>query len=349
MNNRRKFIGSVIGLASSSVLYSKTPAYYAIPSRKRVGKRLARGSHIRLIAPGFAIDEEKLQIALEGISSLGCSVSYSDKILSNYGYFSYPDKERAKELNLAFADPEVDAILCARGGYGCSRILDLIDYELIKENPKPLIGFSDITALLNAIYIKTGLVGFHGPVGSTLNNTYSLDMLKSILFDDSQGYIIENSPEIPEKESDNPEYNRYTIRSGTAAGISVGGSLTLLASLVGTEYEPDFRNKIVFIEDVGEKPYRIDRMLTQLSSTSTFKKAAGIVIGVCIGCDLKEDHPKSFRLKEVIEERIKPLNIPAAYGMSFGHVPENFTFPIGSNVAFNADRFQIKLLDSVLS
>lgn len=349
MNKRRKFIGSVIGLAWSSVLYSKTPGYNLIPSKKRLGKKLTRGSHIRLIAPGFAIDEEKLQIALEGIASLGCTVSYSDKILSHYGYFSYPDNERADEINLAFADPKVDAILCARGGYGCSRILDLIDYELIKENPKPLIGFSDITALLNAIYIKTGLVGFHGPVGSTLNNAYSLDMLRSVLFDNSQGFIINNSPEIPKKEIDNPEYNRYTIRSGTAAGISVGGSLTLLASLVGTDYEPDFSNKIVFIEDVGEKPYRIDRMLTQLLSSKSFKKAAGVVIGVCIGCDLKEDHPKSFRLKEVLEERIKPLNIPAAYGMSFGHVPENFTFPIGSKVAFNADSFQIKLLDAVVS
>lgn len=347
MNQRRKFIGSVIGLMSSSLLFAKpSPLENNLP-KKRLGKMLREGAHIRLIAPGFALNQEKLQIALEGIKELGCTVSYNDRITSHYGYFSNPDAYRAQELNDAFSDPTVDAILCARGGYGCTRILDLINFENIKENPKPLIGFSDITALLNAIYLKTGLVGFHGPVGSTLNNSYSIDMLKNILFKPSAGWIISNSTSIPEEEIGNAEYDRYTIHTGVASGIAIGGSLTLIASMIGTDYEPDFRNKIVFLEDVGEKNYRIDRMLTQLLSSKTFSKAAGVVFGVFKDCDLQEDHPKSFRLKEVIKDRMSELKVPSAYGMSFGHVPENFTFPIGAKVAFNADLFQIKLLEAV--
>jgi muramoyltetrapeptide carboxypeptidase len=347
MNKRRVFLTGLLGLSSTTLLPRTSLITHETPPNL-LGNKLKPGAKIKLIAPGFAIDEHKLEISIEGITQMGFEVIYDSSIMNHHGYFSNEDDFRASEINKAFANPNIDAIICARGGYGTTRILDQLDYDLIASNPKPLVGFSDITALLNAIHKKTGLIGFHGPVGSSLNNDYSQNTLNDVLRGKKSSHTIQSPISIPEDQTDNSEYDRYTIVPGIAQGKAVGGSLTLISALMGTPYEIDFTDAIVFIEDVGEKPYRIDRMLTQLRSSKTFKKATGIVFGVCIGCDVK-DVNRGFKLKEVILDRIQDLGIPSVYGMSFGHIPENFTIPIGAQVSLDTHSRTIQILEKVVA
>ncbi|CAM4418594.1 LD-carboxypeptidase [Zobellia roscoffensis] len=349
MTNRRKFIGAALSGTAATLLPNLGIANSNLNLENTLikPKRLKKGDTIGLIAPGYAIKSSILEEAKKTLRSMGFKPYHTNRIIGNYGYLSNTDEERAKDLNEMFADPNIDGILCARGGYGCTRIMQMIDYENIKQNPKTFIGFSDITALLNGIHQETGLVTFHGPVGSTLNDPYSIRQLEKVVMFPKQQLEIQNVDLLKPEFTTNPEFERYTITPGKATGKIVGGSLTLINALVGTPNEIDFTGAIVCIEDVEEAPYRIDRMLTQLIEGKTFKKAAGILIGVCAGCN-DSTNPDSFSLKEVILDRIKPLGVPAAYGMSFGHVENNFTFPIGTKASMNATTMKFQLLEKAV-
>src|SRR5690606_5082836 len=338
---RRNFLKSA-PIFGAAVLMPHTgwgslPKYQAGPLVKP--KRLKPGDTIGLVAPGFAVKPDVLQKALKTLEKMGFKTHHTSRILGNHGYFSDTDPQRALDLNEMFANPEIDGILCARGGYGCTRILDLLDYNAIRANPKTLIGFSDVTALLQAIHKRTGLVCFHGPVGSTLDDPYGQKYFNKVLIRGKDSLEIKNLKLKDAEHLENPEYDRYTILPGIGEGPLIGGSLTLVASLIGTAHEMDFTDKLVFLEDVGEAPYRMDRMLTQLIHGSTFPKAAGIIFGVCLDCD-REKKTDNFTLREVLMDRIAPLGIPAAYGMSFGHVPGNFTLPLGIRAAFDAGKMR---------
>lgn len=350
MANRRKFLGTALtgagALLVPNVLSAHKPLFLGQQERI-LPKRLKKGDTIGLVAPGYAIKPEVLKDAIETLVKMGFKPHYTKRIIGNHGYFSSTDEERAKDLNEMFANPEIDGILCARGGYGCTRIMDMIDYDTIRKNPKVLVGFSDITALLNGIFKETGLVTFHGPVGSTLNDAYSINHLENVLMHPKKNYELTNV-KLSQEESLNPEYERYTITSGKAKGRLSGGSLTLINALIGTAHEIDFTDSVVCIEDVEEAPYRIDRMLTQLIEGKTFKNAAAIAIGVCAGCN-SSSNDLSFSLKEVLVDRLKPLGIPVAYGLSFGHVENNFTFPIGIEAEMDADRLSLTLLEKSVS
>lgn len=350
MKTRRRFFTSLFGLSLSSFIplsvFAAAPEMADVPENIKP-KKLKKGDVIGLVAPGYAIKPEVLEKAKDTLREMGFVPYHTDRILGNYGYFSAPDQDRADDVNEMFSNPTVDGILCARGGYGCTRIMQLIDYENIKINPKVFIGFSDITALANGIYKETGLITFHGPVGSTLNNAYTIAQLEKVVLHPKKKVRIENVELEDEELLNTTEFERYTITKGKATGKLVGGSLTLINALIGTAHEIDFTDKIVFIEDVEESPYRMDRMLTQLIEGSTFKKAAAVMIGVCKGCD-KPPKPDSFTLKEVILNRIKILDIPAAYGMSFGHVDHNFTIPIGIEATFDADEMTLELLEKAV-
>lgn len=348
MNERRTFLRSTALLGATALL----PAPNWGMAHQQAGppllkpKRLKKGDTIGVVAPGFAIKKEVLDKALETLEEMGFKPHHTARVLGNHGYFSDTDQERALDLNEMFADPAVDGILCARGGYGCTRILPLLDYGLIRNHPKALIGFSDITALIQAIHQETGLVCFHGPVGSTLDDTYSQSYLKKVLVKGKGSLKLKNAKLDPELYGDS-EYDRYTIFPGRAEGTLIGGSLTLAASLMGTPHEMDFTDKIVFLEDVGEAPYRMDRMLTQLIQGSNFTKAKGILFGVCKDCD-REKKFDNFTLREVLMDLIAPLGIPAAYGMSFGHVPQNLTLPVGIRAGFDAGEMHLELLESAV-
>ncbi len=309
--------------------------------------RLYPGDKIGLVAPAWAITENDLRVSIERITQLGFQPVYSDRILGKYGYFSGTDQERAEEFNNLIKIPEIKAIICVNGGYGCTRILDRLDYAAIRKNPKIIMGYSDATALLNAVHDQTGLVTFHGPISRTIHREYSRRQFEHVAIHPTDRYVIESSDADLKKSTDNPTFERYVITPGKAQGVLAGGNLTLICSMLGTPYQIDLKGKIVLIEDIGEEPYRVDRMLTQLIASGELAQAAGIAFGTCKGCDKSDKSiaPNSFTLRQVIEERIKPLDIPAVYGLSFGHNENNFTFPIGLNAELDTETMTITLIE----
>ena len=319
----------------------------AHPPKINKPKRLRKGDVVGLIAPGYAITEEQLERSIKAIEAMGMEPYHTPRIFGNHGYLSNTDAERAEDLMHMFRNPKVDAIFCIRGGYGCTRILDLLDFSLLAQHTKILLGYSDITALLNTFYQKIGLIGFHGAMGPELDS-YAYNGVRDLLMHPKKKWILENYQFDEDTLLSDPVYEPYVITPGTAKGKLVGGNLSLLSAMNGTDYGLDYSDTIVCIEDVGEAPYRIDRMLTQLLSTPSFKKAAGVVFGVCAGCDKKEGSD-SFSLKEVVTDRLAPMGIPALYGMSFGHIAETFTFPIGIEAVLDTDSFSLRLEEKPLT
>lgn len=345
--HRRQFYKYLF--AGTSIPLTITP-FTALAKPESTGRkktirpqRLRTGQTVGLIAPGSSIDEERLQKAIKTIEGLGLKAKYTKNILAERGYLAGTDEQRLSDLHQMFGDPEVDAIWCIRGGYGCTRLLPKINYKLIRKNPKILLGYSDITALLEAVHQKTGLIGFHGPVAVSEPTTYSMNHLRSVLFEPKNTVTIQNAKE--NEESTEKNFAIKVLSPGKAKGELVGGNLSLVTSLLGTPYEPCIKNKLLFLEDVGEKPYRVDRMLTQLRQTLDLKKAAGIVLGIFADC---EGGKKSLSLMETLEDRLGDLNIPIIYGMSFGHIDHQFTLPVGISAELDTQSATLKLLETAV-
>jgi muramoyltetrapeptide carboxypeptidase len=345
--NRKKFlmVSTAAGLAASVphvLSYSRNIANPDLPIIKP--KRLKEKNTIGLIAPAGFIKQEELDESIKNIESLGFNVLIGEHILERMGYFSGSDKMRAEEVNKMFANQTVSGIICARGGYGCNRILPFLDYTSIKNNPKPLIGYSDITSLICAIFHRTGLIGFHGPVGVSTYNAFSVKNFRDVLMEPKDELILWSA----EENSNKSEYQVIPIRSGEAVGELVGGNLSVIVSLIGTEFDIETKNKIIFLEEVGEEPYRIDRMLTQMIQAGKFKSAAGIALGVFSKCEPKPDQSgitNSFSLPEVLYDRLFDLGIPVVYGLSFGHITNKFTLPCGIKARLDVDKKLIQLLE----
>lgn len=339
MGNRRNFLkASTATLLTFPLLGNSTLEEFTNPVHETLkSKALKPGDTVAISSPAGAVwDEVQVQKFTSIIEGLGFKVKLGQTLKEKFGYFAGSDEMRAKEINSFFADTEVSAIFCMKGGWGCARILDKINYELIKKNPKVIMGFSDITSLLVAINHKTGLVTFHGPVGNSGWNDFSVDYIKRILMQkEAVSYTY------PEKDEDKP----YVINPGKAKGILVGGNLTVLAGIIGSEYLPHWKNKILFLEEANEEPYSIDRMLTQLKLAGVLNNISGFVFGKCVRCDAEEPQ-KAFLFKEVLEQHIKPLGIPAFYGAMIGHIENKYTMPIGIEAEIDADKNSIRLLQS---
>jgi len=264
-------------------------------------------------------------------------------LMDRYGYLAGTDEARAADINSMYADPEVDAIITLRGGWGCNRILDLIDYKTISKNPKIIMGYSDITSLLLAFYAKTSLVTFHGPVGISTWNEYSTDFVKRLLFE-GESFTMENPTDIGDNLTQ--VKNRIqTIHGGQAQGKLLGGNLSVLTAMVGSDYMPEFKGNILFLEEVGEDIYRVDRMLTQLKLAGILGGRSGFDFGKCSDCDSGESYG-SLTLEEVLDDHIKPLGIPAWYGSMIGHISDKFTIPLGVEAIVDADMGSIQLLEA---
>ncbi|HZW38864.1 MAG TPA: LD-carboxypeptidase [Ignavibacteriaceae bacterium] len=306
--------------------------------------KIKKGDKIGIIAPGSFITEAELEDSKKNLTELGFIPIPSKNILAKKGYLGGEDKLRADDVNEMFADKSIKGIMCARGGYGCARILPMLDYNVIKSNPKVLVGYSDITALLYGIFSKTGLVCFHGPVGISTFNPFSVTYFNDVLVDTHENLTL-----ISQKEEKEEDGSLKIIRSGKGQGQLVGGNLSIVVSLIGTEFDIDTTGKIVFIEEVGEEPYRIDRMLTQMIQAGKFKNAAGIALGVFSKCEPKKngpEFPQSFTLFEVLEDRLYDLNIPVLYGMSFGHITNKFTLPFGILAELDSMAQSLTLLET---
>lgn len=334
---RRKFNNLIVKGSIMSSMVNKEFANY----KKKVNP-IKEGSRIGLITPAGIITEERLEKTKANLDGLGLQYHHTDNVLLKDGYMAGPDTIRLNEFHDMYLDNTIDAIWCIRGGYGTTRIVDYLDFDLIKNNKKPLIGYSDITALLNTIHQKTGSPCFHGPVASSTMTSYTSTHLAPI-FGLSDSYEISLADENIAKGKEEEVFKYTTVNSGKAKGGLVGGNLSLLVSLLGTDHEVKTKNKIVFIEDIGEAPYRIDRMLTQLISAGFFKKVRGIVLGIFAGCERKDDNTQ--KLQHVIHERLKRLQVPACYGFSFGHIDNQCTFPIGAEAEFDADKGTVTLLE----
>ncbi|HCY74541.1 MAG TPA: LD-carboxypeptidase [Ignavibacteriales bacterium] len=310
--------------------------------------RLKAGDKLAIVAPGSYISEEELQDSIKNLNQLGFETTYSKKVLLQSGYFAGTDKDRADDLMEKFSDKSVKGIVCARGGYGCARILPLLDYEVIRSNPKVLIGYSDITALLYGIYKKSGLITFHGPVGTSTFNDYSVNNFNKVLINPERTSLFPNST----SGEDENIYGVTTITKGKGKGRLVGGNLSIMVSLIGTEFDVDYSNKIIFIEEIGEEPYRVDRMLTQMIQAGKFENAAGVMMGIFRKCEVKKESDltaKSFTLMEVLKDRLGSLKIPVVYGMSFGHVKDKFTIPFGLLAELDAGKQTFTLLEKAVN
>ncbi len=311
------------------------------PATTVLSPALRKGDRVGLVAPASAFDKEGYEKAIAHLSSWGLRIKEGKHLHDKYGYLAGKDADRVSDLHEMYLDPEVKAIWCIRGGYGVTRILPLLDYGLISAHPKPVIGYSDITALIHAIHLNTGIVGFHGPIGKGPSDPYSREMLRQTLFTERA------MPTISYHTLSNVEGDIYTpevIAPGNAEGVLTGGNLTLLSALSGTPYHWDAKGKLVFIEDVGEKPYRVDRMLTTLLQSSHLSEAAGILLGIFRGCE-KKPMDDSLTLKQVIKDRLGTLGIPVFYGFTFGHIDRMCTFPVGVKARWEMDKRILKLVE----
>ncbi len=349
---RRDFYKNALGAVAATTLTSSTLINEEAARRRKFPRkiikppRLKKGATIGLVSPSGPVSEDRWQGVVKSLEGLGFKLEYDEKqVLAQYGYLAGKDEMRAKEVNRLFENDKIDGIWCVRGGYGSARILPMLDYKMIKKNPKPLIGFSDVTALLSGIFLKTGLVGFHGPVGTSNFTDYTQKHTLNVLMNPKDKYTIEFAKENLEKR--NTAYQPYTVNEGTATGQLVGGNLTLVSSLMGTPYELDMKGKLVFLEDVGEKPYRLDRMVSQLLLAGKLQQAAGVVLGVFNDCEAGTGD-NSLTLKEMIFDRFQSLNIPVVYGLSFGHISNNFTLPLGIEAEMDTERQSLTLLEAAV-
>ena len=309
--------------------------------------RLAAGQTIGLVAPSSAPNEpEHIRFAIDTIASLGFRVRPSPHLFDRDGYFAGIDAVRADDLNAMFADDAIDAVWCVRGGYGASRILPMLDYERIRRSPKAVIGFSDITALHMALHTRAGVVSFHGPVAWRAFTPYTLGELRRVLCAAETPVRIGGPPPFEQGEGRLDRENRVTtIVGGTARGRLVGGNLCLMAHLIGTPYAPDLRGAILFLEDVDEPYYRIDRFLTQLWLSGSLAGVAGVVFGKFTDCNPSSSFVQNRVLEDILAERCLALGVPSIAGVMIGHIDDQTTLPIGCLAELDATAGTLTLLE----
>lgn len=303
--------------------------------------RLSPGDTIGIVAPASAPpDPASIDRAVSVLERLGFRARLAPRVRQRRGFLAGTDRERAGDLMRMFTDRKVQAILCVRGGYGSARLLPLLDYRLIREHAKILVGYSDITALHCALLTQAQLVSFHGPmlnsdfIQPTMPRFTLQSFLRTLTQATAPGGISQG-------------YRRNTVkvlRRGVAHGPLIGGNLSLLCTAIGTPWQPPFRGHILFLEDVGEAPYRFDRMFTQLLNCGLLQQVAGVAIGRNADCeDPQAGRAKEYRqsLEDVLQERLRGLKVPVITGLPFGHLPHNATLPVGISATLDGYRGEL--------
>ncbi|MFL6228222.1 MAG: LD-carboxypeptidase [Pyrinomonadaceae bacterium] len=310
-------------------------------------KALRAGDLVGVIAPATSVpDPERLALVEPTLKYFGLRARVGKYVASGSGHVSRSVSERLDDLHAMFRDPEVKAIFCIRGGYGSMQLLDRIDYDLVRRNPKVFLGYSDITALHLAFNRHANLTTFHGPIVLSSFTDYTKQNFRRALFDTKPLGKLSNPAE---SNTLRPEHPLRTIRGGMATGQLVGGNLSLVTALLGTPYEIETRGRILFLEDVGEEPYRIDRMLSQLRLAGKLEQAAGIVFGECSECQ-PNDYKPSFAwdatLGEVLDNILGSARVPAFTGLTIGHTADQLTLPLGVQATLNADEKTLELTEA---
>ena len=299
-------------------------------------QKLKKGDTIGIIIASSCDRVDRFKELEDYISNLGFNILYGKTVYLKSGYLAGSDEERIQDIHDMFLNPEVKAILCLKGGFGASRIIDKIDYNIIKNNPKLLIGFSDVTALLNNFYKYANLPTVHGLVGNFLASKYCDDFskqdFKDLLFENTKGRILKGND------------NTKTLVEGITEAELVGGNLCLISDLYGTDYEVDFENKIVLIEEVEEPPYNIDRMFAQLRLGKNIYKAKGFVFGHFTDC-IDSENDNTY--ENLIKEYFGNLDVPVIYNFPTGHEFPFINVPIGLKVRLDANKKQIEILEEM--
>lgn len=306
---------------------------------------LKPGQRVALVAPaGPLLDQDDLTRGKELCRALGFEPVLGANAGRRYGYLAGTDDERVADLNAALADPRVDAVWCLRGGYGLTRILDRVDFGALERRPKAVIGFSDVTALLLALYRETGVATFHGPMARAPLTPFSRDHFARVLTAVKPAGRLGRVA--PPADVLVPRQGRIVgLVPGAAEGRLIGGNLTLLQCLIGTRYFPDLDGAILFLEDVHEDLYAIDRMLAHLRMTGALGKVAGVMIGQFTEMKRStEDGALGF--DEVLATHLAPLRIPVAYGFPIGHVDDQWTLPVGIRARVDAGTGEVELLEA---
>lgn len=308
-------------------------------------KKIKSGGVIGVISPASSpADLSKVEKGVKYLEGLGYRVEVGKNVGKSEGYLAGSDDERVEDLHSMFANKNVNAVFCVRGGYGSARLLDKLDFNLIKKNPKIFVGYSDITSLQMAILKKTGLVTFAGPM-------VAVDFARD-KFPEFTEEIFWEMLTVSKKigKLSNPQDERfYTLNKGRGEGPIIGGNLAVFMALLGTGYHPSFKDSILLLEDIGESPYRIDRMLNQLKLGKVFEQVNGIILGRFVDCYDSDEKSSTFSLNEVMVQYLSNLKIPVFYNFKHGHIAENITIPFGVNTKLNTSRCFIEITESAVS
>jgi muramoyltetrapeptide carboxypeptidase len=345
-SNRRTLFRAAVVAPALAAAPALALAQRTAPQRPPLVKarRLRPGDTIGLISPSGATHERAaIEHTIESIQALGFKVKEGANLRSRYGHLGGTDAQRADDVNAMFADDGVHGILALTGGSGGNRILPRVDYELIRRKPKFLGGFSDLTALINAVHARTGLVTFHAPVGISEWNEFSVRHLRAAVID-AEPMLLTN----PRDKEDQlvPKGGRTTtLRGGRARGPILGGNLAVLSSIAGSPYWPQWDGAILFLEDINEYIYRVDRMVSTLALAGVLERVAGIVIGAFTKCEPGDGYG-ALTLEEVWDDHfVRPLKVPVYSGAMIGHIKRKFTVPVGLPVEMDADAGTIRFLE----
>lgn len=331
---RRMFVGGVAALAAA-------PAW---PRISRKPPRLNIGDTVGVVSPASTLSrDDGLDRAEHWIRGMGLIPKFGPNAGGRHGYLAGTDGQRAADLNAAYADPEVRAVFAVRGGWGGARILPLLDWKTIRANPKLLIGFSDVTALHLAFAARAGFPTIHGGNATSSWRKASWESLWRLAF-------AADTPTLggAEIEAETGRPGR-TVTGGRATGRLLGGNLTILSTLMGTGWLPDLKGAVLFLEDVNEAEYRVDRMFQQLKLAGLLDRLAGIIFGQCTGCASTEPDYSGFTLDQLIDHYLGPLGIPAVTGFDTGHVANQLSLPSGARVELDGDARTVRVLEAVVS
>lgn len=341
--SRRSLLAGAAGFAAGAALAPR-PAFARQPG---LPPRLRAGDVVGLIEPaGFSDDPFHIEAVSHTIRGMGLVPRIGRHVGSRHGYLAGTDQERAWDINAMFADEQVRAVFAIRGGWGCARLLPFLDWETIRANPKLLIGFSDITALHLAFAARAGFPSIHGPNAANSWDRASWESLWRLAFAGDRPRFEQPDP------ADWVGLDRLdfaTIRGGRAQGRLIGGNLSVLAALAGTPWLPDFDGAILFLEDVGEAEYRVDRLLSQLALAGLLGRLAGVVFGQCTRCTAGVPGYIGFTIPQVLDQYFAPLGVPAFRGANIGHIANQLSLPVGVPVEIDADAGSIQVLEPIVA
>jgi muramoyltetrapeptide carboxypeptidase len=306
-------------------------------------EKLNKGDLIGIISPASSPDDLTLiEKGINYIEKLGYRTLPGKNIRRTRGYLAGTDSERVDDIHQMFADKKVKAIFCLRGGYGAFRLLDEIDYKLIRNNPKIFVGFSEITSLQMAFLKKANLITFAGPM---VIPNFSKDVSSY-----TEEYFWSTITSVKKTEKIIlPEQHKFlNVKRKKASGIIVGGNLAVFTSVIGTSYLPDLKDKIILLEEVSEPPYKIDRMLNQLRLNKIFKRAKGIILGSFTDCNEPDGKKKTLTTEEVLEDYFSKAEVPVIYNFPHGHIKDFVTVPFGINVKLNSSKGFVEFTENAV-